>query len=406
MARYIDDIFCVWTGSRPSLDAFLDRLNTRHSTLRFTWVISHAYVEFFDLNIFKGKRFHQLLDLSTHLKKKKTFQYLHFSSCHSRSVFKGLVKGEAIRFLRSNTHAPTIRRIKNKFRTHLMLRGYPTKFVDPILKKNTHNLRSNYLPTYSPSPSPSPSPSLPPNSNPSPSPRLPLNPSPSPSLPPNPSLNLHLITTYSPHYIDLREFLNKNWHIIVSDPILTRIFPLPPQLCYRKNTPVKKMLVRTALLGPHPPSSTELPLIITPMHPCTPSCLHSQCQLCSQIIHRRILYSAHTHHPFPLTVSNITCTHSNIIYCLICIKCNKMYVGQTSLNLCLRFRKYRASAKDDKKKTWPLYRYFRQGHHSFENDHRVIPLESCRKENLLEREQHWIDSLQTVIPHGLNSKFR
>ena len=167
------------------------------------------------------------------------------------------------------------------------------------------------------------------------------------------------------------------------------------------------MLVRAALLGPPPPSSTELPLIITPIHPHTPSCLHSQCQLCPKIIHRRILYSVHTHHPFPLTVSNITCTHSNIIYCLIilCIKCNKMYAGQTSLNLRLRFRKHRASAKDDKKKTWPLYRHFRQGHHSFENDHRVIPLESCRKEHLLEREQHWIDSLQTVIPHGLNSKF-
>ena len=59
-----------------------------------------------------------------------------------------LVKGEAIRFLRFNTHAPTFRRIKNKFRTHLILRGYPKKFVDPILKKITHNLRSNYLPIY------------------------------------------------------------------------------------------------------------------------------------------------------------------------------------------------------------------------------------------------------------------
>ena len=27
--RYIDDIFCIWTSSRQSLDAFLDRLNHR-----------------------------------------------------------------------------------------------------------------------------------------------------------------------------------------------------------------------------------------------------------------------------------------------------------------------------------------------------------------------------------------
>ena len=43
------DIFCVWTGSRPSLDAFLDRLNSIHSTLRLTWEISHAHVEFFSI---------------------------------------------------------------------------------------------------------------------------------------------------------------------------------------------------------------------------------------------------------------------------------------------------------------------------------------------------------------------
>ena len=167
------------------------------------------------------------------------------------------------------------------------------------------------------------------------------------------------------------------------------------------------MMVRAALFGPLLPFSTELPLIITPIqiHPRTPICSHSQCQLCHKIIHRRILYFAYTDQPFHLTDSYITCTHSNVVYCLICIKCNKMYIGQTSLNLRLRFRKHRASAKDEKKKMWPLYRHFRQGHHSFENDHRVIPLESCRKELLLVRERYWIDSLQTTLPHGVNSKF-
>ena len=122
------------------------------------------------------------------------------------------------------------------------------------------------------------------------------------------------------------------------------------------------MLVRAALPGPLLPSSTELPLIITPIHPRTPTCLHSQSQLCPKIIHHRILYSAYTHQPFHLIDSAITCTHSNVVYCFICIKCNKMYIGQTSLNLRLRFCKHRASVKDEKKKMWPLYIHFRQGH--------------------------------------------
>ena len=96
--RYIDDILCIWTGTRSELDSFLDRLNKAHRTLRFTWSISDKHIEFLDLNLFKGERFNTTnhLDMTTHFKTTNSFQYLHFSSSHPRSVFKGLVKGEAI----------------------------------------------------------------------------------------------------------------------------------------------------------------------------------------------------------------------------------------------------------------------------------------------------------------------
>ena len=100
--RYIDDILCIWTGSRSQLDVFLDRLNKVHPSIKCTWSISDMQVQFLDLNIHKGERFSQtnLLDLKSYFKPTNTFQYLHFASSHPRSVFKGLVKGEAIRFLR------------------------------------------------------------------------------------------------------------------------------------------------------------------------------------------------------------------------------------------------------------------------------------------------------------------
>ena len=96
------DILCIWTGTRTEL-----LLNKAHRTLKFTWSISDERIEFLDLNIFKGGRFNTTnkLDMSTHFKKTNTFQYPHFSSSHPRGVFKGLVKGEAIRFLCSNTDA-------------------------------------------------------------------------------------------------------------------------------------------------------------------------------------------------------------------------------------------------------------------------------------------------------------
>ena len=43
--HYIDDILCVWPGSRES---FLCRLNSCHPTILFTWTISTESVEFLD----------------------------------------------------------------------------------------------------------------------------------------------------------------------------------------------------------------------------------------------------------------------------------------------------------------------------------------------------------------------
>ena len=49
--RYIDDILCIWTGTRSELDSFLDRLNKAHRTLRFTWSISDKHHSSFSSNI-------------------------------------------------------------------------------------------------------------------------------------------------------------------------------------------------------------------------------------------------------------------------------------------------------------------------------------------------------------------
>lgn len=48
--RYIDDILCIWPGSREQLNAFLGRLDEHHPTLKFTHLISDSSVIFLDLN--------------------------------------------------------------------------------------------------------------------------------------------------------------------------------------------------------------------------------------------------------------------------------------------------------------------------------------------------------------------
>ena len=152
--RYIDDIFCVWTDSRESLEDFLHRLNSCHPTIHFTWTISSEGVDFLDTRIYKGSRFQQTgtLDIQTFFKPTNTFQYLHFSSSHPKGVFKGLVRGEANRFLRSNSSQETYERTLSTFRHHLLCRGYPKGFVDLFLSTIPYSQRNLYLQPPNPNP--------------------------------------------------------------------------------------------------------------------------------------------------------------------------------------------------------------------------------------------------------------
>ena len=89
--------------------AFLTSLNTFHPNLRFTHQHSTSTIDFLDLTIYKGTGFHftNILDTKTFQKPLNLYQYLHFSSYHPRTIFKAFIKGECIRYVRTNTAQET-----------------------------------------------------------------------------------------------------------------------------------------------------------------------------------------------------------------------------------------------------------------------------------------------------------
>ena len=283
------------------------------------------------------------------------------------------MKGEAIRFLRSNTHAPTFTNTICIFKKHLLHRKYPKDFVDRILNRITHDLRPTYIPTLNPSPNPSPSPS------PRPPPRL--------------------ITTYSPHYVHLNSLLTKHWQLISEDPTLSTLFPSPPQVCYRGNPTLSCSLVRAALPGPPPPQYKVVSIPSTPLYHAflsVPAHIATKCFGKMHPVLHGVPNTLHFSEPF-------TCTDTSLIYCILCSKCDKMYIGLTSQSIRQRFNAHRYAAK--RKLRIPLYRHFSRRSHDFDRDHGIVPLEHCEPDALEEREQYWIRTLNTKLPHGLNSMF-
>ena len=60
-----------------------------------------------------------------------------------------------------------------------------------------------------------------------------------------------------------------------------------------------------------------------------------------------------------------TCTSANVIYCITCTLCNKLYIGETGRRLGDRFRKHlRDVEKNNKDASKPVARYFNLHNHS------------------------------------------
>ncbi|CAJ0927185.1 unnamed protein product [Ranitomeya imitator] len=78
--RYIDDVFCLWTGTPQTLDLFFHTLNTAWPGLTFTMTSNTEKVSFLDTLIFRD----ELGTLKTDLYTKPTDRnsLLHFNSLH------------------------------------------------------------------------------------------------------------------------------------------------------------------------------------------------------------------------------------------------------------------------------------------------------------------------------------
>ena len=100
-----------------------------------------------DVNVYKGKRFknNATLDLKTYFKPTNSFLYPHRESCHSRHVFIGLIKGEAIRHIRNTNDKNELQTILSSFKLNLIKRCYNEIEIDDNINQALSNNRAEFL---------------------------------------------------------------------------------------------------------------------------------------------------------------------------------------------------------------------------------------------------------------------
>ena len=75
-------------------------------------------------------------------------------------------------------------------------------------------------------------------------------------------------------------------------------------------------------------------------------CTDKRCKVCPKAEGRRVLFSTVSNTPYTFH-DTFTCAERSLMYCIVCNKCGKLYIGLTSKSLKTRFRAHRYSSKRD-----------------------------------------------------------
>ena len=158
-------------------------------------------------------------------------------------------------------------------------------------------------------------------------------------------------------------------------------------ISFKRDKNVGNFLVRSALK--------------TNEQPGTFKCARSRCKTCLFIVNTSKISGPKR--SVKIT-DRFTCTSANVIYCITCTLCNKLYIGETGRRLGDRFREHlRDVEKNDKDASKPVARHFNLPNHS-KKHMAICGLHLGTTESRKNLEQKFIFQIGTLNPHGINER--
>jgi hypothetical protein len=132
----------------------------------------------------------------------------------------------------------------------------------------------------------------------------------------------------------------------------------------------------------------------------TRPCKHKRCETCSCVNTADTIENRTTGRKF-LVQTSATCKTENVVYMFECKKCRMQYVGETGGPLHRRLNGHRSDIKRNTGTT--VSAHFNQPGHTVE-DLTVMVIEKIHGDKNVRksRERHWVHTLGTLAPAGMN----
>eukprot|EP00971_Amphidinium_carterae_P346719 6488353-Amphidinium_carterae.1 len=122
--RFVDDIFVVL--ERGKLNEFLGTATSFHHSIKFEAPVVGDRIPFLDLWVKIG---HNCFEYELFSKPSNLYLYLPFQSGHPRFVFRSILQGECLRYIRRNSTRAQAQKHLNMLAVRFVERGYPIALI-------------------------------------------------------------------------------------------------------------------------------------------------------------------------------------------------------------------------------------------------------------------------------------
>ena len=360
--RYIDDIFCIWTGGKDSLNEFLQfvqsysKIKKMKSDIQFTFDQSTEQVNFLDVCVKLRDG-----DITTTVYSKPTDShlYLNSNSNHPRHVIRNIPKSQFLRLKRICSNPTDFVRKSSTYAQYFISRGYHKADIERAIREVTKLKREDLLADQ-----------------------------------PKEKNSERIIFTcdWHPQLRRLPSFLKRNFFHLKNDRNLCSVFQEPPLVAFRRAKTIRKEIVRTDHSIP-----VTKKLKGTATEPCG-KC-KSTCHLISQ---NTEVINSKTNRSIPVVGGS--CLSKDVVYAARCKKCDLLYVGHTGEAIKTRFSKHRWDSKNRPKNCELGKHIYDNEDHDFDRDVEISVIKIGFK-NLDERkraEDRAACKLGCITPTGIN----
>ena len=151
---------------------------------------------------------------------------------------------------------------------------------------------------------------------------------------------------YSPGFTMMKEIVSNTWDLLKRSAATKIVAESRVNFCHRWPRNLKDMLVRARVT-----KETETQVALTDSL-VRKICKNKKCKFCPLLDISSGIKSSYTSREY-MSKHNISCQSSNLIYCIMCKRCSKQYVGQTGDSIHKRFGAHSGSiGRRNLKKLW------------------------------------------------------